>query len=68
MTTKLTKENLEYIQKMTSNYSNLEKLFKAEPSQSSDRNIFSKDYSRILYSSSLRRLQGKMQFLSIASN
>ncbi len=32
------------------------------------RHQFNKDYARVLYSSSFRRLQGKMQFLSIASN
>lgn len=33
----------------------------------SDRNPFARDYSRILYSSAFRRLQGKMQILGINS-
>lgn len=32
----------------------------------SDRSIFMRDYARILYSSSFRRLQGKMQLLGIS--
>lgn len=68
MKTKLTKDNLEEIKELTKNYNELEKLVIDEPHLSSDRNRYSKDYSRILYSNSFRRLQGKMQLLSIASS
>ena len=68
MSSKFTKDNLTEILNISRNYDALEKLIKTEPPGSSERNRYSKDYSRILYSSSLRRLQGKMQFLSVASN
>jgi dGTPase len=68
METKLTKENIEFIKELTQNYKQLERRIKDDTAQSSNRHVFSQDYSRILYSTSLRRLQGKMQFLSVASN
>src|SRR5699024_6928997 len=38
---------------------------KHEERTSRERNPFQRDYSRILYSSSFRRLQGKMQLLGV---
>lgn len=63
-----TKEDLERITTSIVNYSQLEKPISDKTFSSSDRQIFSKDYSRVLYSNSFKRLQGKMQFLSVTSN
>src|SRR5690625_905118 len=39
-----------------------------EEAKDRQRNPFQRDYSRILYSSSFRRLQGKMQLLGVQSD
>jgi len=41
------------------------RLYKHSESRGENRNIYMRDYARILYSSSFRRLQGKMQLLGI---
>ena len=52
---------------ISKNYTKLEEPIKLI-GNGNDRHQFNKDYARILYSSSFRRLQGKMQFLSVESN
>ncbi|WP_221932283.1 HD domain-containing protein [Flavobacterium zepuense] len=67
--TKLTTDDLNFFAEESKNYLNkLNTPVSEETITTSDRDIYSKDYSRILYSSSFRRLQGKMQFLSIDTN
>lgn len=54
-----------------SNYfplSNLDKRFHKENPNSRARNEYQRDYSRILYSPSFRRLQGKMQLLGVQND
>jgi dGTPase len=64
---KLDKKDIEYIVVNLRNYSNTSNRFINEDEGLRDRNPFQRDYSRILYSSSFRRLQGKMQLLAISS-
>ncbi|MBA4241432.1 MAG: deoxyguanosinetriphosphate triphosphohydrolase [Sphingobacteriaceae bacterium] len=65
---KIDKAAAEEIVSISKNYVNLIDPIGTTGSKSEDRHQFNKDYARILYSSSFRRLQGKMQFLSVASN
>lgn len=44
------------------------RIFQAEDNRSGNRNDLMRDYARVLYSSSFRRLQGKMQLLGIDAN
>ncbi|MDF2942688.1 MAG: putative deoxyguanosinetriphosphate triphosphohydrolase [Herbinix sp.] len=44
------------------------RLFENEENRNRDDGEFQRDYTRILYSSSFRRLQGKMQLLAIKSD
>lgn len=68
MNTKLNPDDLIFIKEQIKNYESLRLPKTTTTYDSSDRSIFTKDYSRILYSSSIRRLQDKMQFLTISSN
>lgn len=68
MNIKLNSDDLIFIKDQIKNYESLRLPYTTTNFESSVRSIFAKDYSRILYSSSIRRLQGKMQFLTISSN
>lgn len=63
----LSSDEAKYIKDTYATYARLGNS-KRSDSTSDDRHQFQKDYSRILYSSSYRRLQGKMQLMGIASN
>lgn len=63
---KFNTEELQYINQQLNSLDKLnQRLY--SPDQERDRNIFQRDFTRILYSSSFRRLQGKMQLLEINS-
>lgn len=63
----LDEKDIEYIKTNLRNYSNTNVRLFDEGEDNRNRNSFQRDYSRILYSSSFRRLQGKMQLLEISS-
>lgn len=44
------------------------RIHKSGDNRSGSRNDLMRDYARVLYSSSFRRLQGKMQLLGIDAN
>lgn len=50
------------------NIKNLDITLYRDDSLSTGRSIYQRDYARVLYSSSFRRLQGKTQFLGISSD
>lgn len=61
-------EAKEYAKKLNQEALKLsDRLFTSSDNRGQDRNIYMRDYARILYSSSFRRLQGKMQLLGIDS-
>ena len=66
---KLSIDNLtsEYVEKMQKKVEDLDYRVNSMTSKvkERDRNEFERDYARVLYSSSFRRLQGKMQLLGI---
>lgn len=63
------KEVKEYAQEQERVISKLEyRFFKHHDGRSEGRQELMRDYARVLYSSSFRRLQGKMQLLGIDAN
>lgn len=63
------KETIEYAQEQEHLVSSLEyRFYQHDDDRSHDRQELMRDYARVLYSSSFRRLQGKMQLLGIDSN
>jgi len=63
------KEVIEYAKNQEDIISKLEyRIVKNKDDRSSNRNELMRDYARVLYSSSFRRLQGKMQLLGIDAN
>lgn len=62
-------EAIEYAQEKEAKISCLQyRHFQQEDGRSQDRNNLMRDYARVLYSSSFRRLQGKMQLLDVDAN
>lgn len=62
-------ETCEYAQEQENLISKLEyRVYSNPDSHSENRQELMRDYARVLYSSSFRRLQGKMQLLGIDSN
>lgn len=62
-------ETCEYAQEQENLISKLEyRVYSNPDSRSENRQELMRDYARVLYSSSFRRLQGKMQLLGIDSN
>lgn len=64
---KYNKETIEFAQELENRLERIEnkRLHDDNTPPNRERNEFSRDYARILYSSSFRRLQGKMQLLGI---
>ena len=63
------KETKEYAQEQEQLIKCLEyRLFDTNDNRSSNRQSLMRDYARVLYSSSFRRLQGKMQLLGVNAN
>ena len=62
----ISQEDAKSILEISKKYERLMVPIKSE--ESTGRHQYNRDFSRILYSSSYRRLQGKMQFLSITSS
>lgn len=59
----------EYAREQESLLKHLEyRVFEHSDDRSENRNSLMRDYARVLYSSSFRRLQGKMQLLGVDSN
>ena len=62
-------ETREYAKNQEEIISKLEfRIHQSEDSRSGSRDDLMRDYARVLYSSSFRRLQGKMQLLGIDAN
>lgn len=66
---KIKKELREYVRENYDSLKNLHKrIYKEKSDSDRERNDYQRDYSRILYSTSFRRLQGKMQLLGIENH
>lgn len=62
-------ETIEYAKEQEALISKLEyRVYSTKDDRSENRNDLMRDYARVLYSSSFRRLQGKMQLLGIDAN
>lgn len=62
-------ETIEYAKEQEALISKLEyRVYSTRDDRSENRNDLMRDYARVLYSSSFRRLQGKMQLLGIDAN
>ena len=62
-------ETIEYAKEQEALISKLEyRFYSTKDDRSENRNDLMRDYARVLYSSSFRRLQGKMQLLGIDAN
>ena len=67
----LSKENKDEIKRqyeILNNTKLFDREYKSPEFPYSDRDEYQRDYARVLYSSSFRRLQGKMQILGINSS
>lgn len=63
------KETIEYAQEQERLIANLEyRIHTYQDGRSESRQTLMRDYARVLYSSSFRRLQGKMQLLGVDAN
>ncbi|MDP4270469.1 MAG: dNTP triphosphohydrolase [Bacteroidota bacterium] len=63
----LEERDLDYIKVNLKNYDEINHYRVYEEEKIRERDPYQRDYARILYSSSFRRLQGKMQLLAITS-